>query len=70
MFAAHGEHGGCQFVLSRAESPSARRGVVEEFKRPGSNLRVPVNLNILTAGFDFPELDLLFMCRYTRHKSL
>lgn len=70
MFAAHGEHGACQFVLSGAESPAERRRVVEEFKRPGTDLRVLINLNILTAGFDFPELDVLFMCRYTRHKSL
>lgn len=70
MFAARGEHGACQVVLSNTESPSARRDIVEDFKRPGSDLRVLINLNILTAGFDFPELDLLFMCRYTRHKSL
>jgi type I site-specific restriction endonuclease len=70
MFATHGEHSGCQVVVSGAESPTVRRSIVEEFKRPGSDLRVLINLNILTAGFDFPELDLLFMCRYTRHKSL
>ena len=70
MFAEHGEHGACQVVLSGTESPSVRRKVVEDFKRPGNDLRGSINLNILTAGFDFPELDLLLLCRYTRHKSL
>lgn len=70
MFAARGESTACQVVLSGTESPAARAKTVEDFKRPGSDIRVLINLNILTAGFDFPELDLLFMCRYTRHKSL
>ena len=70
MFAAHGETTACQVVLSGAESPTARAKIVEDFKRPGSDVRVLINLNILTAGFDFPELGVLFMCRYTRHKSL
>lgn len=69
-FAARGDGYECQFVLSSIESPAARRDVVERFQRSDSHLRVLINLNILTAGFDYPELDLLFMCRYTRHKSL
>lgn len=70
MFAARGEPGGCQVVLSATESPAVRRTIVEDFQKPGEDLKVLINLNILTAGFDYPELDLLFMCRYTRHKSL
>ena len=70
MFARHGQEYRVEFVLSAIESPKARQALIDEFRDPNSNLAVLVNLNILTAGFNFPELALLFMARYTRHKSL
>jgi type I site-specific restriction endonuclease len=70
MFARHGQEYRVEFVLSAIESPKARQALIDEFRAPNSNLAVLVNLNILTAGFNFPELDLLLMARYTRHKSL
>ncbi len=70
MFARHGQEYRVEFVLSAIESSKARQALIDEFRDPNSNLAVLVNLNILTAGFNFPELDLLLMARYTRHKSL
>lgn len=70
MFSNHEESYKAQFVVSGFESPAARLDIVNEFMDNESDLKVLINLNILTAGFDYPELDLLFMCRYTRHKSL
>lgn len=70
MFSVHGEGYRAQFVVSGIESAEARLDIVNDFTNNESELRVLINLNILTAGFDYPELDLLFMCRYTRHKSL
>lgn len=70
MFAAHQDGYKAQFVISSHESAAARSDIIQQFEHPDSAVRVLINLNILTAGFDYPELDLLFMCRYTRHKSL
>jgi type I restriction enzyme, R subunit len=70
MFREHSDGYNAGFIASNRESAAVRRAVVEEFQQPESDLQVLVNLNILTAGFDYPELDLLLMCRYTRHKSL
>jgi len=70
MFASRSDGLSAQFIVSSVETTSARRAVVRQFQDPASNVQVLINLNILTAGFDYPELDLLFFCRYTRHKSL
>ncbi len=70
MFAEHPDGYKAQFVISSHESAAARSDIIRQFEHPDSAVRVLINLNILTAGFDYPELDLLFMCRYTRHKSL
>jgi type I site-specific restriction endonuclease len=70
MFGAHEEGYKAQFVVSSVESPAARLNIVDEFVNNNSDVKVLINLNILTAGFDYPELDLLFLCRYTQHKSL
>lgn len=70
MFARRGQECRAEFVLAAVENPKARQALIDEFCDLKSNLAVLVNLNILTAGFNFRHLDLLFMCRYTRHKSL
>ncbi len=69
-FAKREDEFSAKLVLSSVDSAAARAEIISEFQAPDSSVRVLINLNILTAGFDFPELDLLFMCRYTRHKSL
>ena len=70
IFASKPENYRAQFVVSSVESPKERQAIVEEFADSSTDVKVLINLNILTAGFDFPELGLLFMCRYTENKSL
>jgi type I site-specific restriction endonuclease len=70
MFALRLEQHRAQFVVSSAENSIERQRIVAEFVDSNSEVKVLINLNILTAGFDYPELGLLFMCRYTENKSL
>jgi type I site-specific restriction endonuclease len=70
MFSTRGDGYRAQFVISSFESRAARMDIIKEFEEDDSSLKVLINLNILTAGFDYPTLDLLFMCRYTHFKSL
>jgi type I site-specific restriction endonuclease len=59
-----------QVVLSSVESPQWRQRTIDEFRDPNSPLKVAINKNILTAGFDFPELPVIIMARKTQSKSL
>lgn len=70
LFALRREKYRAQFVVSSVENSKERQAIVDEFANSSTDVKVLINLNILTAGFDYPELDLLFMCRYTENKSL
>lgn len=70
MFDEEGDGYQAKVVLSMVESSQWRQQTVVEFKNMSSRLRVVVNKNILTAGFDFPELPVIIMARKTKSKSL
>lgn len=44
-------------------SPGARRGAVEQFRR--GDLKVLTNFNVLSQGFDVPDVNAVYVCRPT-----
>lgn len=58
---------GCVMV-SGETAKSEREDILEEFKR--GNIKVVVNVGVLTTGFDYPELDTIVMARPTKSLSL
>ena len=58
---------GCAMVSG--ETPKAEREqILEGFK--AGNIKVVVNVGVLTTGFDYPELDTIVMARPTKSLSL
>lgn len=57
----------CAVVTGETPRP-LRRKIIEDFK--GGRLRCIANANVLTTGFDAPNLDLIAMMRPTKSASL
>jgi len=48
------------------DKPEDRSDIVQEFKRPGSNIRGIFSVEALTRGFDCPHVEVLIMARPLR----
>ena len=45
-----------------------REAIIDNFK--SGSLRAITNANVLTTGFDYPDIDLIAMCRPTLSPGL
>lgn len=59
---------GCCEMVSGDTPKKERERVISEFKN--GNIKVVVNVGVLTTGFDYPELDTIIMARPTKSLSL
>lgn len=52
----------CGLILGDT-STIDRVSIINNFKNPGSSLRILINVNVLTTGFDAPNIDCVFIAR-------